>query len=229
MEGSAVSAEAHEPGAAAAASAVVTIAPVPTAAVAAPATVPAAASAGHSALVRAQAAVTELAPRLQYQLTRVGPAGQAGLGALVAAVIFAVSTLVPARHVLDSLSADLARVQHPSTVLSPDQAVPRLVESLPTRAQIPAVIGVIYAQAVKSGVALDIGHYNYSPAKSGALARYDVEFPVKAGYPQIRGFINDTLTAVPAAALDKLHVERKTVGDPTVNASIGFVIFVRSE
>jgi hypothetical protein len=34
---------------------------------------------------------------------------------------------------------------------------------------------------------------------------------------------------VPAAALGKLHVERKTVGDPVVNADIGFVVFVRSE
>jgi len=34
---------------------------------------------------------------------------------------------------------------------------------------------------------------------------------------------------VPAAALAKLHVERKTVGDQIVNADIGFVVFVRSE
>jgi len=34
---------------------------------------------------------------------------------------------------------------------------------------------------------------------------------------------------VPSAALAKLHVERKTVGDPVVNADIGFAVFVRSE
>jgi len=183
----------------------------------------------RSALTRAQAAATELAPRLQYQLARLGPAGQAGLASLVAALVFATSTLLPVRHALDALRADLVRAQQPSAAQSPDQAAPRLVESLPTRGQIPVVIGVIYAQAKQSGVSLDTGHYSYSAPKAGALARYDVEFPVKAGYPEIRSFINGTLTAVPAAALAKLHVERKTVGDATVNADIGFVIFVRSE
>jgi hypothetical protein len=78
-------------------------------------------------------------------------------------------------------------------------------------------------------VPLDTGHYVYSPAKAGAIARYDLEFPVKASYPDIRVFINRTLTAVPAAALGKLHVERKAVGDQVVSADIGFVVFVRSE
>jgi hypothetical protein len=213
----------------AARSAVVTAMPArPTVAAPAPTAVGAAEGA-RSALARAQAAATELAPRLQYQIARVGPAGQAGLAAIVAALVFAASTVLPARHALESVNADLARAQHPSAAQRADQVVPRLVESLPTRGQVPAVIGVIYTQAKASGVALDTGHYLYSPPKAGSLARYDVEFPVKAGYPAIRGFIDGTLKAVPAAALAKLHVERKTVGDPAVSADIGFTIFLRSE
>ena len=182
-----------------------------------------------SALKQAHTAAAQVVPYLQYQIMRLGPAGQAGAAALIAALVFATSTLLPARHALDSLNAEIVRAQHPSAARGPDQAVPRLVESLPTRSQIPAVIGLIYAQARASNVALDTGHYVFSPPKAGALARYDVEFPVKASYPDIRNFINKPLTAVPAAALDKLHVERKTVGDPAVSATIGFVVFVRSE
>ena len=182
-----------------------------------------------SALARVQAGATQLGPQLQYQIARLGPAGQVGLAGLVAALVFAASTLLPARHALDALSANIARTQHPSAALSADQAAPRLVESLPTRKQIPAVIGLIYGKAKEAGVPLDTGHYVYSPPKAGALARYDVDFPVKASYPDIRNFINHTLSAVPAAALNKLHVERKAVADPMVNADIGFVVFVRSE
>ena len=184
-----------------------------------------------SALVRAraQAVATQLVPQLQYQIARLGPAGQVGLAALVAALVVAVSTLLPARHALQVLSADITRAQHPSAAALADQLGPHLVASLPTRAQIPAVIGQIFIQAKEAGVSLDTGHYVYSPAKAGAIARYDLEFPVKASYPAIRGFINRTLTAVPAAGLGKLHVERKAVGDQVVNADIGFVVFVRSE
>ncbi len=176
-----------------------------------------------------QAAATQVVPYLQYQVARLGPAGQAGLATLVAALIFAASTLVPARHALESLNAEILRAQHSSVVQSPDEAVPRLVESLPIRTQIPAVLGLILTQARESNVSLDVGHYAFSPPKSGALARYDMEFPVKASYLDIRNFINKTLAAVPAAALGKLHVERKTVGEQAVSADIGFVIFVRSE
>src|SRR5204863_8915385 len=182
-----------------------------------------------SAQARAQAAATQLGRQLQYQIARLGPAGQVGLAGLVAALVFAASALLPARLALDALSASVVRAQHPSAVLSADQAAPRLVESLPNRNQIPAVIGLIYAQAKEAGVPLDTGHYVFSPPKASALARYDLDFPVKASYPDIRKFINHTLTAVPAAALAKLHVARKTVGAPTTTAVIGFGVFVRSE
>lgn len=240
-EGNAVPAAAARAGATAAPPTAVMPVPTRTSAVSGTASLPNAASAkpasavragprgSRAALARAEAAARGLAPRLQYHLARLGPAGQTGLVALVAGLIFAASTLLPAWHALDGVRADLLRAQHPSAIQSADQVVPRFVESLPTRAQIPSVIGLIYAQAVKSGVPLDVGHYSYVAPKTGALGRYEVEFPVKSGYPQIRGFINGTLTAVPAAEVTKLHMERKTVGDPGVNADIGFRIFIRSE
>ncbi len=186
-------------------------------------------SRGAAALERVQAVAGQLVPQLQYQLTRLGPAGQAGLAALAASLVVAVGALMPAYHALETLTADITRAQHPLAGTGLDQAVPRLVASLPTRAQMPVVLGQVYAQAKAAGLALDTGRYEYTPAKSGAIARYDLEFPMKgAGYPQIRTFINRTLTAVPAASLSKLHIERKAVGDQVVNADVGFVVFVRS-
>lgn len=182
-----------------------------------------------SALARLQDAAVQLVPRTQYWVTRVGLAGQAGLAALTAAVVIGVSTLLPAHHALESLSADLARAQHLPGGAPLEQAVPRLIASLPTRAQVPAALGEVYAQAKAAGVTLEKGRYTYTPPSAKALGRYDLEFPVKAGYPQIRTFIDRTLTAVPAAALTRLRVERKAVGDAAVNADVGFALFVRTE
>src|SRR5436190_1123138 len=110
-------------------------------------------------------------------------------------------------------------------------AAPVLAGASAPRNPVAALGGRIsaLARAKAAGVPLDTGHYVFSPPKASTLARYDVDFPVKASYPDIRKFINHTLSAVPAAALAKLHVERKTVGDPVVSADIGFVVFVRSE
>jgi len=182
-----------------------------------------------NALAVVRDAAGQLLPQLQYQITRLGIAGQAGLAAFAAAAALAVVALVPAHNGLLSLQAALVRAQHPAAAVGIGETVPRLMGSLPTRAQMPAVIGQMYAQAQAAGVGLDKGRYAYEPPKAGAIGRYEVEFPVAAGYPAIRSFINGTLTAVPAAALDKLRLERKAIGEQNVNADIGFVVFVRAE
>ena len=174
-------------------------------------------------------AAGQVIPQLQYQISRLGIAGQAGLGAFAAAAALAIAAIIPAHHALQSLQQQIINAQHPLSAPGVDAAVPRLVESLPTRGQIPAVIGEIYNQAQTAGVPLTKGHYTYVPAKTGTVGRYELEFPVAAAYPAIRTFIDGTLTAVPAASLGKLRIERKAVGDQVVNADIGFTVFVRGE
>jgi hypothetical protein len=180
-------------------------------------------------LVPLREAAGQLVPQLQYQIARLGIAGQAGLAACVAAVVLSIAALVPAYRAVQGLHEDLVRAQHapnPATIVG---SVPQLVASLPTRAEIPAVIGQIYAQAQSAGVSVDKGRYAYVPAKAGAIARYEVELPVTAPYPAIRTFINGTLTAVPAASVEKLRLERKAVGEQAVKGDIAFVVFVRGE
>jgi hypothetical protein len=184
---------------------------------------------GTDLLERVRDAAGQLLPQLQYQINRLGMAGQAGLVAFAAAAVLAVVALVPAHNGLLGLQDALVRAQHPAAAVGLEEAVPHLVASLPTRAQMPAVIGQMLAQAQAAGVALDKGRYAYEPPKAGTIGRYEVEFPVSAGYPAIRSFVNGTLTAVPAAALDKLRLERKAVGEQNVNADIGFIVFVRGE
>jgi len=181
-----------------------------------------------SVLARLQTGAAQVVPYVHYQVARLGTAGQAGLAALTAAAVVAVSVLIPAQHALQTLSDELAHPRHVSASTGAEQAVPRLIASLPTRAQVPAVIGQVFAQAKAAGVSVDTGRYVYTPPKGGEIARYDLEFPVKASYPDIRAFIDRTLIAVPAASLGKLRVERKAVGDAVVTADIDFVVFVRS-
>ena len=184
---------------------------------------------GMELLLPLREAAGQLVPQLQYQIARLGIVGQAGLAACVAAVALSIAVLVPAHQAVQSLHDDLARAQHASNPASIVGTVPQLVASLPTRVEIPAVIGQIYAQAQTAGVSVDKGRYTYVPAKAGAIARYEVELPVTAPYPAIRTFINGTLTAVPAASVEKLRLERKAVGEQAVKGDIAFVVFVRGE
>src|SRR2546425_2146596 len=135
MEGSAVSLEERQPEAPASATAGAVV-EAPAAPVLAGASAPRSPVAAFpqriSPLARVQAAATQLGPQLQYQIMRLGPAGQVGLAGLVAALVFATSTLLPARLALDALSASIVRAQHPSAVVSPDLAPPPGVACPPT-------------------------------------------------------------------------------------------------
>jgi hypothetical protein len=169
-------------------------------------------------------------PYAQYHLARIGLVGQVGLAALVGAVIVAASLVIPAREAIQALSSDILHAQQtPHTATGSADSIARVMTSLPTREQIPAVLGKVFQEAQAAGVELDNGTYAFSPAKAGGVARYEMQFPVKASYPQIRNFINGTLATIPAAGLEKLHVERKTVGDTFVHADVNFVVFVRGE
>lgn len=178
-----------------------------------------------------QRMTTHTLPVTWYRIARVGPAGLVGGAAILAAITIFTLAMVTERHAADALSARLAHVQtHPGELVTPDAGAGRVLTALPRRQEMPAVLGLVLEQARAANVGLDNGHYTYSVPKGGnGIARYELEFPVKASYPNVRDFINRTLSAVPAAGLDKLRIERKAVGDSLVSADIRFVVFVRAE
>jgi hypothetical protein len=180
--------------------------------------------------LRLQHLTSHTLPIAWYRIARVGPAGLIGGAAVLAAVLIAALAVVGARHATDTLSAQIAHAQvHPGQLVTGDSGVSQVVAALPRRQEMPAVVGLVLEQARAANVTLDNGHYTYSVPKGGnAVGRYELEFPVKASYPNVRDFINRTLSAVPAAGLDKLRIERKVVGDPMVSADIRFVVFVRA-
>ena len=164
----------------------------------------------------------------RYQLLRLGPAAVGGVAASLTAVVIAL-TAITVRNATHDLELRIANARQHPPAARPQDAAGKLVSSLPSREQMPAVLRQVLQQARLAGVELATGHYAYSPPKAGQVARYELDFPLKAQYPSVRDFIDRTLTAVPAAGLDKLDIERKAVGDTLVNADVRFVVFVRSE
>jgi hypothetical protein len=135
--------------------------------------------------------------------------------------------VLPARQSVVTLRNELTKAGHSLPSAKPEQSPQQFAATLPTREQVPALLGQVLVQATDAGIALDQGRYTYSPATSNRLARYTFEFPVKADYGNIRTFIDKSLAAIPALGLDKLHVERKNVADTVVSADVGFVIYLR--
>jgi hypothetical protein len=209
---------------------VVPFAEPPAAQATAPAVIPATAAASALAL-RLQRLTTHTLPITWYRIARVGPAGLVGAAAILAALLVGALALVAGRQATDALTTRIAHVQaHPGMAASGDGGVSKVVAALPRRREIPALVGLVMEQARAANVVLDNGHYVYTPPKGmSTVGRYELDFPVKATYPNVRDFIDRTLSAVPAAGLGKVRIERKVVGDPVVSADIRFVVFVRAE
>src|ERR1700676_46912 len=91
--------------------------------------------------LRARFARSRALSQLQYQLLRIGPAGVIGVAGLVSALALAAGALWPAQRSLQSMRAELARPRpvHPASPAV--DSLDRFVAALPTRGQIPAVLG----------------------------------------------------------------------------------------
>jgi hypothetical protein len=178
--------------------------------------------------VRVDRLMLRALPELRYRVVRLGLPGITGLLSLGAAMAVVIVLLIPAQHSILSLTAQLSQAAQSGPVHAAQSSSPReFAGTLPSRRQVPALLGTVLAQANDAGLALEQGRYVFTPAAGNHLARYSFEFPIKADYASIRSFINKTLTTIPALGLDKLHIERKNVGDTTVSAEVGFVIYLR--
>jgi len=166
---------------------------------------------------------------VSFQLQRVGTATLAGAAAVVLAVVVFVTGNLPQVAAITALRNDLVRL----TPLGPGRVAPAptggALASLPPRGEAPSVVAKILEEADASGVELPRGQYEFIPPRDGMAARYRMTFPVHASYPKIRAFIDRTLVAMPAVAIEGLRIERKNVADDSVDAELKLSAYVRSD
>jgi hypothetical protein len=175
-------------------------------------------------------ALSRALPMAVYQMNRVGRSGVAGAALLLSAGVFFFSAVLPQYAKISSLRGEILQAQHDvGADATPHVRLNRLVDNLPRRSALPQIAGEIFKLAAAAGVTLERGRYELAPLHSGHLVRYRMTFPIKGRYPAIRHFIDTTLTAVPSAAVEGLRIERKSAGDDSVEAELGFTVFVRNE
>jgi hypothetical protein len=183
---------------------------------------------GETAFGRVQTFSAHTLAVASYRLRRVGTSGLAGLALLLAAVVLYVANNLPQSAIVQTLTE---QVRHLAPLNTP-VAIPgngTVLAALPPRADAPAVVGRVFEQAAAAGVELSRGEYEFLPAREGVAAHYRMTFPVRTTYPQLRDFMDRTLAALPGVAVEGLRVERKNVGDETVDAELKLDAYVRSD
>jgi hypothetical protein len=166
---------------------------------------------------------------LQYRSERLGHSGIAGIALLVTAAGLYFGATLPQFMAVTQLRAQLAGggPQVDRATLAAVQ-LHDVVAGLPPRATAPEVMEQIMQQATAAGVELQRGQYEFIAARDGIAAHYRISLPVHTTYPQLRSFIDGTLAAMPAVAVEGLRIERKNVGEDVVTAELRFAAFVSS-
>jgi Tfp pilus assembly protein PilO len=97
---------------------------------------------------------------------------------------------------------------------------------LPAKASAPDWLKIVFSAADSHAVGLERGDYKMNVDRNGRLLAYEIGLPVRGSYVQIRQFIAEVLDRIPAVALDEFIVKRETIGDPRIDASIRFTLFL---
>jgi len=168
-------------------------------------------------------------PRAAWSIAKTGRCGLVGLALMGSCMVFWLSTYLPISRETSQLRLDLTEAKIRAALLPSASAasVPRTAGNLPKRAEMPDVLAVVLRQADAAQLSIDTAKYEVSTAKGGAVVRYQVSFPVTGPYPNVRQFIDATLSELPALALEELSIQRKSIADQSVTAQIRMTVFTR--
>ena len=82
----------------------------------------------------------------------------------------------------------------------------------------------MFRAAKRQSLALERGEYRVSRPPGSSMLHYQLSFPVRGSYPQMRRFIDATLAQTPALSLESVHFERQKIGEPLLDAKITLAV-----
>lgn len=170
--------------------------------------------------------------KLQWLLTRI--VERIGLLGFINIVLFALIILVgfyiylPKQEQLIRLQQqhDNNPVQLSKPVYEYRSSAELFFSSLPSINAVPAQLQVLFEQAKKNELFISEVQYKQQQLQGDGVTAYDITFSVLAGYPQIKVFIADALSQLPALALEQVTFYRDEVSVDTVTTQLRFRLFM---
>ena len=160
---------------------------------------------------------------------RLGIAGACGLALLVFAAGFLLLGVQPLYEEVRVLTARAERLARPgpagtTEAADPAAAVEALLDSLPPLDQAPEFVARLHASAAEHRLVLESGEYHVTHDAEARLARYQVRFPLKGSYVQIRRYVAAAMEGIPSMTLDEFSIRRASIGAREVEARVQFAL-----
>jgi hypothetical protein len=158
---------------------------------------------------------------------RLGIAGACGLALLVFSAGFLLLGVQPLDEEVRTLTARAERLARPAPAASaadadPSAALEALLDALPALDRAPDFVARLHAAAAEHRLVLEAGEYHVMRDADARLTRYQVRFPLKGGYVQIRRYVAAVMEGIPSMTLDELSIRRTSIGAREVEARVQF-------
>ncbi|MGV3581285.1 MAG: type 4a pilus biogenesis protein PilO [Methylophilus sp.] len=176
---------------------------------------------------------------------KLGIWGLLGLLLIIGSSIFYVSKIPPlhestealilAHQVAQSQDNDATTQQEAPLVQNTAEEIAKFYERFPEAERLPEVLATINQLANQQKIVLNSGDYKLNKIKQSnatnhkTLTKYEITFPVKGPYTQIRTFVADVLEKLPAIALTDIQMNRESTMDSSVESKLVFTLFVKGE
>lgn len=178
---------------------------------------------------------SRLRARLEIALWRHGWAWLLAACAGAGALALHAAVLLPGRAALQAAQQALAHEQQLALRPPPPPA------AAPTGAQRLAAVQALLRQSPEAGelvramdklaqagqITLAQADYQYQVNSTTQAMQVQITQPVKAGYPQLRGYIEAVLRALPNATLDQIAAKRDNVGQAQLQARLKWSLWLQ--
>lgn len=170
--------------------------------------------------------MADLRCQLEVMLWRYGSAWVVAVLLLGAAAAVHVATRIQTAPAIDRLRSDpeATRPQGPVARDRPPQT--GLAELHAQSQSSHAVVAAMNRLAAEHGFDVAQAEYHHQPSAHGGMMQLQVLQPVRATYPQLRGYVEAVLLAIPNASLDHLAARRELPGQPLLEGRLKWTVWV---
>lgn len=163
----------------------------------------------------------------------IGWTGGIGLALLASACVLGLSLLLPAREESDALHHELQQLERklitagspegPATSLR--QQFDEFFSSLPRQDQINAQLALLNELAARNHLTLRNGEYRTTSGKGGRIARLQITLRTQGSYSDVRRFLQELPTLLPALSVSRLSMSRQKPSDTALETNVEFALF----
>ncbi|TFW32306.1 GspMb/PilO family protein [Massilia horti] len=141
-----------------------------------------------------------------------------------AACWFWFQVLAPAEAQVAALQREGAR----RASVRPAAALVKPAPVRPSETSFPDVLAQIAGAAAQAGILVDEANYQVVRLAQEQAVRYEITLPLRLTYPQLLVFLDELHAALPALAVETIHLQRQKIGDGAIEARIKLVVLMEA-